>query len=83
MISRVLSVSLRNHFKPNQLIARLRPECWPTVAVRAITTSPKKKGDSHDSIPSYVPGFMDGQPRGPQTVKEFADVSTQKVLTLE
>ncbi|CAG2174976.1 unnamed protein product [Oppiella nova] len=53
---------------------------------RLINTSDKKKGhDSHDShdlhdgsIPSFVPGFMDPQPKGPQTVREFADVESQK-----
>ncbi len=42
---------------------------------RCINTSKAKK----DDLPSYTPGLMDGQPKGPQTVKEFADVESQKV----
>ncbi|CAG2116381.1 unnamed protein product [Medioppia subpectinata] len=50
---------------------------------RAINASSKKKDshgsyDSHSSVPSFVPGFMDPQPKGPQTVREFADIESQK-----
>ncbi len=40
---------------------------------------PKEEEESGYPIHSYSPGFMDGQPRGPQTVKEFAEVDKQKV----
>ncbi|XP_054168414.1 NADH dehydrogenase [ubiquinone] 1 beta subcomplex subunit 11, mitochondrial-like [Oppia nitens] len=51
--------------------------------IRAINTSSDKKGHEGQhipdgGIPSYVPGFMDPQPKGPQTAKEFADVESQK-----
>lgn len=47
--------------------------------IRSINTSEKKK-DATQSITSYVPGLMDKPPKGPQTVKEFADVGEQKVF---
>jgi len=70
--------ALRQRISPlivNKLLDKNTNKCSLIVLNRCINTTGKKK----DSIESFTPGLMDGQPRGPQTVKEFADVESQKV----